>query len=618
VSLPPFPFRALGAGLALALLGALPAAANGVPPLDQCVAAKLAAAATQCQDSLHAWAKWERRKVGDKLGREERLGAAGDALASAWADADAAAEMAGADCATATGDASRMDDLIRDRAKNLAKRINRQIDPNDKTDRVCAARTLLAASQLCDGLVGAESTHLATRFSDRLREGLATDRDAALSSFDADWDALAADCDPPLARLKVEAMVDRTTSDAVEVATVSPSVTQDWEMIEPPANVDYEGKTLDPSCWDGAPWVFFVHRGTVNKLVMYYQGGGACWSGATCGGIPGITGPTFKTSTGPDDNPANYHSGFADLSNPKNPFKDWNIVFVPYCTGDIHWGDSEVDYELELSDLSIRVTHVRHKGFVNAQVAEKWAREHFVHPEQVFVTGSSAGAYGAIVNSLYLQERAYPSADFSVVGDAGNGVVTSDFLVNDLSNWGIQNNLPAWMPGLNVPLTDLAASDLYIEAAKTYPQNRFATYTTAYDGGNGGQTGFFQVMRNPDNALFWLRWWESSCLWNQEMTALNAAIQAEVPDNFRSYVGTGSAHTMWGRDKVYDDTTGNVPTVKSWLKAMLNDSPDWVNVQCEDCGLLLDGDPRPVPSNIITPPFDPFDLDAGRILCEAP
>ena len=37
---------------------------------------------------------------------------------------------------------------------------------------------------------------------------------------------------------------------------------------------------------------------------------------------------------------------------------------------------------------------------MNAQVVEKWAREHFVTPEQVFVTGSSAGAYGAIASSL--------------------------------------------------------------------------------------------------------------------------------------------------------------------------------------------------------------------------
>ncbi len=44
---------------------------------------------------------------------------------------------------------------------------------------------------------------------------------------------------------------------------------------------------------------------------------------------------------------------------------------------------------------------------LNVQVAEKYAREHFVSPEEVFVAGSSAGAYGAALAAVYLQERVY-------------------------------------------------------------------------------------------------------------------------------------------------------------------------------------------------------------------
>jgi hypothetical protein len=75
---------------------------------------------------------------------------------------------------------------------------------------------------------------------------------------------------------------------------------------------------------------------------------------------------------------------------------------------------------------------------------------------------------------------------------------------------------------------------------------------------------------------------------------------AAVPDNYRYYVGTGSRHTMWGANKVYDDTTGGVPTVVDWLSAMLASGngladPAWTNVECTNCGLLLPGDPRPNP-----------------------
>jgi len=168
-----------------------------------------------------------------------------------------------------------------------------------------------------------------------------------------------------------------------------------------------------------------------------------------------------------------------------------------------------------------------------------------------------------------------------------------------------------------VPLVDLRASDLYVEGAATYPQNRFATYTTAYDGGQGGQTGFFQIVRVGSNVLDRVRWWDSSCAWNEEILALNAEAAAAAPENFRYYVGTGSAHTMWGRDKVYDDTTGNVPTVRDWLVSMLADDSGWTNVLAEDFELLLPGDPRPNPASPIqTPPFEPFDLAAGRIVCD--
>jgi hypothetical protein len=106
--------------------------------------------------------------------------------------------------------------------------------------------------------------------------------------------------------------------------------------------------------------------------------------------------PTHKTSTGPGDNPRNASGASPTLSNPENPFRDWNAVFVPYCTGDVHWGDAVVDHKNANGMQSVTI---HHKGYVNAQVAEKWAREHFVNPDSVFVTGS-ARVPTAIMNSL--------------------------------------------------------------------------------------------------------------------------------------------------------------------------------------------------------------------------
>jgi len=87
---------------------------------------------------------------------------------------------------------------------------------------------------------------------------------------------------------------------------------------------------------------------------------------------------------------------------------------------------------------------INHRGAQNARVVEKWAREHFVNPEEVFVTGSSAGAYGTIAGAAYLLRSVYTASRFNVVGDTGTGVVTQEFVSTQLLGWGIEKNLPRW------------------------------------------------------------------------------------------------------------------------------------------------------------------------------
>jgi hypothetical protein len=366
--------------------------------------------------------------------------------------------------------------------------------------------------------------------------------------------------------------------------------------------VHYRGNDLRPVCSRGTPYVFFARRGTSNNLLVYFQGGGACWNYLTCEAFP-----VFGDAADASDNPGNAPFGFFDLSNPDNPFHDWNIVFVPYCTGDIHWGNATFDHPLVPG--SATTATIEHKGWQNAQVVEKWAREHFVRPDRIFVSGSSAGAYGALLNSVYLQEHAYPGTETAVLADAGNGVITDDFLQNDLVKWGIETTIPRWIPALDVPITSLNAADVVVEAARFYPRNRFANYTASYDGGTGGQTGFYQIMRNPFFINEWFQWWKASCDWNDEMRTL-AYDAANRAANYRYYIGSGSRHTVFFNDKVYTDTTGGVTPVRDWVAEMIADGPAWTNEECAPgtCGILLPGDPRP------SPPVPPFTPD-GRIEC---
>jgi hypothetical protein len=606
-------------------------------PTDACVAHKLQAAAHYCREAVWAWDR------GDPSAETDgRLEHAREKLADAWDRAEAQSLEDGVSCEETTATADEMIDAVDESAAEIAAAIatsegqrpgrrwswwwwpwggddgpgrskgnghgngpgNGNGSSDEAAERRCESRRNMVAAQACHHLLSVEGFHLYDRARDREREWLTRRQEVVERWIDRSWSGgVAQQCVGGPSDEEAVELITGAVEDIASLALVSPRVPTEWTMITPDEQVEYQGKTLEPICSKGTPWVFFVKRGTVNKTLMYYQGGGACWNYLTC------SLGTAKFETGPGDNPANATTGFADLNDPRNPFKDWNAVMVPYCTADVHWGDAVVEHTQGTGPNQRSIT-INHKGFVNAQVAEKWAREHFVNPDQTFVTGSSAGSYGALVNSLPLQEYVWPSTDFAVVGDGGNGVITQDFLENDLAKWGIEQNLPEWIPGLNVPLTELTAADLYIESANFYPHNRFASYSTAYDGGQGGQVGFYNVMLNPANPIEWVFWWRPSCEWNEEMRALSLDAAAQAA-NYRYYIGSGSRHTMWGNDKVYTDTTGNVPTVQSWLTAMLDETPDWVNVESDDPGLLLTGDPRPNPYE------EPYvDVDGGRVVCE--
>ncbi len=563
---------------------------------QECASAKQAAAAAYCEATLGAWALWE--TSADAGARDAAIAAASSALGSAWSAAEQAALAEGVNCSdqalSAAGAAAIVDPLV----EGIVDDVNEGIDLNDDTEAHCGWALLAATAQRCEAVLSAESRHLRNLAGDFDESILNAEKAAAESAFAADWsDTIDAGCPTTATEGAIGQSADALAAQLVLNTIVAPGVSsEEATTISPTGTTEYLGKAITPICMNGSPYHFFVRRGSVNKLVMYYQGGGACWEGLTC------SVPVCDTNVDPNggDNPNNASSGFADRNNPANPFRDWNAVFVAYCGCDIHYGDSAQDYPIGEGSI-----HVEHRGFHNAQIAEKWAREHFINPEVVFVTGSSAGAYGAWFNAVPLQ-RAWPASDFHVLADAGNGVITQEFLDGPFANWNFEANLPTDIPGIREALENGTRIPGYTKAvAEYFPRTNWAHYSTAYDGGTGGQTGFYNIMLNDNNPIAGLTWWDASCAFNSVMRDQVIATAAELPSNYRYYIGTGSRHTMWGNNKVYADTTGGVPPIVDWVNAMLTSqsdapNPQWTNVECENCGLTLSGDPKPSP---LEPPF---------------
>ena len=574
------------AAAAIAIPTLVPQAAHaGTYPGNKCAADKLKAASSNCKAVIKAWSKFVGGGGTDTGTRDEALLKAANKMTAAWSKAEDKANAKGVDCVEMTATDSTMQGYITSGVGTLVTDIENGLTLSTKGDAKCGSALLSAAASQCAALLKNEAG-----FVQKLKGGREK-RDAANGKAEGKFSTkvtdILASCATTATESGLDSTIDDMTDNVITNTIISPNVDDtQFTTISPDTNpgIPYEGTTLHPVCSHGDQYHFFVKRGSVNKLVMYYQGGGACWSPATC-----ISLGTFDQSVDPSgsDNPNNTHTGFGDLTNPNNPFKDWNIVFVAYCTGDIHFGDSAPNYG----------STIRHKGWHNSRTAEKWAREHFVAPDEMFVTGSSAGAYGAFFNAP-LHVEVWPEARTSVLADAGNGIITPDFLNTPgygFQQWNFQAHLPN-IPGVLDSINNGTGIPAYTKAvADFYPDVWWAHYASSYDGGTGGQTGFYNVMKNPGNVAEWLNWWHKSCEWNSMMVTQAHATSTQIPSNYRYYIGTGSRHTMYGSDKVYNDNTSGTLIV-DFVNQMLTRSPSWANVECPDavtCGTTQPGDPLP-------------------------
>jgi len=595
----------LGAAMAVLLLGAgmlvpEPTLA-GAYPTNICVALKQKAAGKFCQSAMKAWAKYQSNPNADPGGtkRDASIDKATGKLTTLWGKAEAKATKKQVDCAVTTVTAVEADTNLRQRVDTLRTAATTGLDPMNSGDQKCGSGLLKSLGKLCSGYLKAEAKFIKKPAGDKDRSGLAARKTKADGKFQTAYTKAAGLCvGTPAVEGDLVTAAAAASDASVTDTTSSPSLPTVFTQEIPPVNVPYKGKTLNPRCSRDTPYSFFFKRGTVNNLLVYYQGGGACWDLATCWALP-----VYKIDAGAGDNPDLIGTGFADTTNPLNIFKDWNVVFVSYCTGDVHWGDNVNTYGPGQTTF--------HKGRVNAAVAEKFAREHFPNPDKVFVTGSSAGAYGAAFNSAFLMDDVYPASEFGVLGDAGAGVITQPWLENKIQKWNVEKNLPTFIPGVELPLGNFSMVQLYESLAKAFPQNRFAEYQTNYDGSTGGQTSFFHIM----NTAFDFNWWEDQCEWTACMREFLDDLHTRVPNNFRSYTGAGSRHTVYGADKAYTDLTGPVPiTVRDWIQAMINDDVGWVDVDCQDggdCDLL---DTCQKGSNAGLPCVDDTDCPGGA--CE--
>lgn len=373
-----------------------------------------------------------------------------------------------------------------------------------------------------------------------------------------------------------------------------------WEKIQAePISIDFNGQSrqLEPGCAFAPPhpfasdYSFFFKAGKPGKVAILFNGGGACWNSETCLQslqIPDSPPPYVPSADLPHNDVENW-GGLLDEGNPENPYGDWSILFLPYCTGDVHIGSNDQYYGPEESTPVIR-----HRGFDNFLYAREWLRQRYAdrgeRVAKVLVAGSSAGAYGAAFNFPYIKQI-FPDAKGFLLADSGNGVFVDSFIDaamhREAASWQVDANLPAWVPGIESLPSQTAATyivSLYSSLANYYPRDRFGSYTSAWD---AVQVMFYNIMLNPTEIVKWSDPQELQTAYQQWPAQMQTfAYQLAALDNYRFYIASGCEHTLLRDDTFY--STNELDGVKfiDWIQGLTgkgNFKKDWRNLICSDC-----------------------------------
>lgn len=306
---------------------------------------------------------------------------------------------------------------------------------------------------------------------------------------------------------------------------------------------DFDSKD-GPICLWGDPYHAVIRDAKSENLLIYLEGGGACWS-ALC--QANTTASTAIPGTGILDNKAT-----------TNVVASWNVVYVPYCDGSVFSGDNE----LQATGGPAGGTQTRyHHGVKNLTAVLDLAKATFPNPKRILLAGSSAGGYGTIIGTA-LTRFEYPHTDLIVFNDAGLGLSNQKDLTtyNQIkAEWKFDQYIPASCTECqNGNQTALIAWGLRNDP--TLKVSGFSSYGDAVIG------GVFLKMAAAD--------------FKQLLLDTTDAVHSEFPTRFERFFINGGDHTSLILNQATTSLWGYLTpaqglTVSDFTKAFVNGSPDW-------------------------------------------
>jgi hypothetical protein len=321
-----------------------------------------------------------------------------------------------------------------------------------------------------------------------------------------------------------------------------------------------------PICIAGTPYSAFTRAGgTQDKLLIMLQGGGACWQDFYRCNI-------FAEA----QEPPVARVGIWDFDSKDNPFRNYSVVYMPYCDGSVFGGDNDlVDPNFPLGPVR------RHRGLRNLSAGMDLAKATFPDASRITVAGSSAGGVGAAAFAPFLARFLYGNTvkQLTVFNDAGPIAINldaADAVEARDADWQFAQFYPASCTECDAFGQQTAIIEWRLDNDSTI---REAFYETDGDSTNIGFAsanlpGFFDplppIIPFPDGL--------SQSQYRELILAEHGALNAAHPDRYKRFIVSGdSSHTALQSPRFYSFDADGVP-LNEWTDDFLRKRRFWVDI----------------------------------------
>ncbi|MCL2372876.1 MAG: pectin acetylesterase-family hydrolase [Defluviitaleaceae bacterium] len=318
---------------------------------------------------------------------------------------------------------------------------------------------------------------------------------------------------------------------------------------------------------DGSPYYVSLRRGTVNKLLVNFAGGGFCWneetaarpmnmleaiSGREAYYIPRL-GPLMLRLV---------HVGALSASDARSPFHGWNVLNIPYTTGDFHMGCGEFPYK----DAKGRERLLHHKGAANVGAALTLLKDFAQTPETLVIAGQSAGAFGCVANAHKVTAM-YPGCRNVIIYSEGSHLNAPIWEETARHVWNVAPELAGYIKSRDLIV------DLFRYARDKMPDSTvFLHSNTVWD---GALTKFMNKMSHGKMAI------DDAALaeFNETLIAATGKLSTEMPNYFHYLTDHGrkkdgsTAHLFFGDAKLMYEPLQDGVSVAEWLNTAIVGRP---------------------------------------------